>query len=362
MFSNKLGNCVTRPFRRILTGIVFFLVVCAVAVVGYLAAGWNVADAIYMVIITIFGVGYGEVQPVQSPPLRALTISTIIAGYAAVIYTVGGFVQMLIDGEINRALGARRMTKEIRRMENHTIICGYGRIGSMLADELHQARQRFLVIDTDASRIRTAADRGYLVLNGNATEEQVLGDAGIARAAFLAAVLSDDAANLFVTITARELNESLQILARGENPSTGRKLLRSGANQVVMPTAIGAARIAQLITRPSAETLLATTGIKGDLNEELSRIGLRLDELEIEPTSPLVGRTIGDIEIRGNLGFLIVAVRSAQGGIEMNPAPSTTLSGGDTVVVLGHQRDIPHLAERYMLKNEVVYRGASMTR
>ena len=350
----------TGPFRRIITGIVFFLLVCVVAIAGYLAAGWKLNDAVYMVIITIFGVGYGEVQPIESHALRALTISTIIAGYAAVIYTVGGFVQMLIDGEINRALGARRMTKGIKRMHDHTIICGFGRIGSMLADELHQAESKFVVIDSSVERIREAESRGYLVLNGNATEGDVLSDAGIKRAAHLAAVLSEDVANLFVTITARELNSSVRILARGENAATERKLVRCGANQVVMPTAIGAARIAQLITRPSAELLLASAGAQGDLNEELARIGLHLSELKISPESPLAGRTIGDIEVRGNLGFLVVAIRQASGGIEMNPEADAKLAGGDVVVVLGHHADLPQLAQRYVLKQQVTYRGATV--
>ena len=351
----------TGPFRRIITGVVFFLLVCVVATIGYLLAGWEFNDAVYMVVITIFGVGYGEVQPIQSPALRALTITTIVAGYAAVIYTVGGFVQMLIDGEINRALGARRMTRGIKRMHDHTIVCGFGRIGSMLADQLHKANTKFVVVDANPERIREAESRGYLVLNGNATEESVLIDAGIERAAYLAAVLSEDAANLFVTITARELNESMAILARGENVATERKLIRCGANQVVMPTAIGAARIAHLITRPSAESLLVSAGAHDNLNDELAQLGLHLSELSISHNSPLAGRNVGDIEVRGNLGFLIVAIRHQDGEIVMNPESETALEGGDVVVVLGHQEDLPQLAERYILKQQVTYRGATVS-
>ncbi|MEQ9379773.1 MAG: potassium channel family protein, partial [Pirellulales bacterium] len=117
---------VSGPIRKMIAGLTLFLAVCVIAVTGYMSAGWKLDDSIYMVIITIFGVGYGEVQPVQSPALRALTIMVIIAGYGAVIYTVGGFMQMVIDGELNKALGARRMTKEIERLHNHTIICGVG--------------------------------------------------------------------------------------------------------------------------------------------------------------------------------------------------------------------------------------------
>ncbi|MEQ8786986.1 MAG: NAD-binding protein [Pirellulaceae bacterium] len=346
------------PFRRMITGVVFFFLVCGAAMGGYLLAGWSVDDAFYMVIITIFGVGYGEVKPIESPALRMLTMSTIIAGYAAVIYTVGGFVQMLIDGEINRALGARRMTRGIDRMQDHTIVCGYGRIGSTLASHLARAKKPFVVVEADAEKIKEAESHGFLVLNGNATEDAILEQAGIARARVLAAVVSDDAANVFITITARDLNPHLEIIARGENPSTERKLLRSGATQVVSPTTIGAARMAHLITHPSAESLLAETATQQDLNEQLSQIGLHFDELHISPGSPLAGHKIGDIEVRGNLGFLVVALRRGDGRIELNPGADAHLSSGDTVIVLGHDADIPQLVQRYVSKNEITYRGA----
>ncbi len=317
-------------------------------------------DALYMVVITIFGVGYGEVQPVQSASLRALTISTIIAGSAAVIYTVGGFVQMIIDGEINRALGVRRMTKEIERLDRHTIVCGFGRIGRELSHHLSKSSVPFLIIDRDADRVREAQECQYLVLVGNAADEHVLQKAGIDRAIFLAAVLPDDAANLYVTITARELNDHVEILARGENPSTERKLLRCGANQVVMPTAIGAARMAQLITRPSAESLLKSSEVQNDLNDELLRIGLHLDELQLAADSPLVGRTLGDIEVGGLNGFLIVALRSGDGSIAVHPSVETQLKGGDTIILVGHHDDIPRLKERYVMKREMMYRGVKI--
>jgi voltage-gated potassium channel len=351
---------VSSPFQRIITGLIVFLLVCGVAVVGYLQAGWNLMDSLYMVVITIFGVGYGEVQPVQSPFLRGLTIATIVAGYAAVIYTVGGFIQMVVDGEINRALGARRMNREIQRINQHTIVCGFGRIGSMVAGHLAANGKRFVVIERQSDRVREAEGLGYLVLEGNAAEEAALAQAGIERAKVLAALLSEDAANLFITITARELNPRLEILARGEQPSTERKLLRSGANRVILPMAIGAARIAQLITRPSAESLLGESSGRQDLNGELARIGLELGELQVASASPLAGRAVGDIEVRGNLGFLVVALRRADGHMVMNPEPATQVYGGDTVIVLGHHQDIPQLARQYSLSQELTYRGVKV--
>ena len=349
------------PIRKILTGLALFAGVCLVAVVGYMAAGWRLDDAIYMVIITIFGVGYGEVQPVQSPSLRALTIMVIIAGYGAVIYTIGGFIQMLIDGELNKALGARRMMKDIEALEGHTIICGVGRMGTILARDLHSAGKPFVVIDMDERRRRAAEELGYLVLAGDATEETVLEHAGIHRAAVLATVLSDDALNVFVTITARAMNPHLMIIARGENPRTEGKLLGSGANRVVLPTAIGASKVAQLIIRPTAESLLGQMTSQSDLNDELGQIGLQFGELEVTESSALVGKELSVIEIRSNHGFLIVGVRRADGATMINPPSTTRLEVGDTVIVLGHDDDIPQLAERFAAGGRTItYRGVAL--
>ncbi|MCA9178271.1 MAG: NAD-binding protein [Planctomycetales bacterium] len=350
---------ISGPFRKIVTGVVLFLLICTVAVVGYVSAGWKLEDSIYMVIITIFGVGYGEVQPIESPGLRALTITVIIAGYGSVIYTVGGFMQMLIDGELSKALGARRMTIEIERLHGHTIICGLGRMGSILCRELSLAGRPFVVIDNDERRLSAAGELGYLVISGDATEEDILEQAGIRRASTLATVLSEDATNVFITITARELNPQLTIIARGENPRTEKKLLGCGANRVVLPTAIGATKVAQLIIRPSAENLLEQLAHQGSMHEELGNIGLQFDELKMDADSPLVGRTLSNIELHSNHGFLIVGIRRADGTTELNPSPDTSLLAGDVVIVLGHNEDIPRLAERFTGKSaKLTYRGA----
>lgn len=351
------------PFRKIVTGLTLFFFVCLVAVIGYMAAGWKLDDAIYMVIITIFGVGYGEVHPIESPGLRALTIMVIIAGYGAVIYTVGGCMQMLIDGELNKAMGARRMTKGIERLDQHTILCGIGRLGTILARELHAAGKPFVAIDTDLLRLQDAEERGYLVIHGDASDEEILEQAGIRRASTVATVLSQDASNVFVTITARAMNSNVMIIARGENPRTERKLLSSGADQVVLPTAIGARKVAQLITRPTAENMLEQIQQQSSMIDDLDQIGLQFDELKVQAGSPLVDRAIREIEIRSNHGFLIVGIRRANGGNQVNPDPSTTLHAGDVVVVLGHQNDIPELASRFSVRaKRMTYRGVTVER
>ncbi len=352
---------ISTPLRRILIGCVLFLMVCLVAVAGYMAAGWRLDDAVYMVVITIFGVGYGEVQPIETSGLRALTITVIIAGYGAVIYTVGGLMQMAIDGELNRAMGARRMTKGIKQLRGHTIICGMGRLGTILARELHASDQPFVAIDSDLERLQDAEDRGYLVLHGDATEEEILEQAGIRRASAVAAVMSLDATNVFVTITAREMNHDVTIIARGENPRTEKKLLGCGADSVVLPTAIGAQKIAQLITRPTAESILQKLQYQGTMLDDLGHIGLQFNEFEIHFDSDLAEQAMSEIEIRGNHAFLVVGIRRADNSIELNPQPTMILNPGDTVIVLGHQNDLPEIARRFLLKQpKMTYRGASV--
>lgn len=358
--SERMRQRLSQPVRKVFTGLLLFLFVCGVAVAGYVAAGWSLRDAVYMVIITIFGVGYGEVQPVQSDLLRGLTITVIIGGHAAVLYVIGGVMQMLINGELNSVLGARRMTREIDQLTSHTIICGIGRLGSILAAELYAAGKPFVAIDTDEHRLQVAEQHGYLVLNGDATDEETLDAAGIERAATVATVLSDDALNVFVTITARSLNMEATIIARAENPRTEKKLIGSGANKVVLPTAIGATKVAHMIIRPTTEDMLdevcRTRGDDGDL----SLIGLHFDELPVMTGSPLVDHKISEIEINSNHGFLIVGIRSAGGRNQLNPDPSTTLVAGDVVVVLGHANDIPELVRRFAApEKRMVYRGVS---
>jgi len=351
----------TTPIRRLVAGIAFFLATCAAGVGGYRLAGWSAIDAVYMVIITIFGVGYGEVRPVDTPELRAFTIGVIVAGYAAALYAVGGFVQLMTEGEINRALGARRMTRGIEQLRDHTILCGYGRVGRILAASLATTGAELVVVDLDRDKILEAEAAGHLVVSGDAADEAVLREAGIEHAGQLAAVLPSDAANVFVTLTATGVNPHLVVIARAEDPRSETKLRRSGATHVILPAAIGAQRIANLITRPSAEDFLSgRAGIRGDLGEELAHLGLRIEELRVPAGSPLVGRSIDTIEIGGNHGFLIVAIRRADGVVRVDPEDAERLGEGDTVIVVGHANDLPALRQRYELEREVYYRGARM--
>lgn len=342
--------------RKMVAGITILVIVCLTGMFGYVLAGWSVQDSTFMVVITIFGVGYGEVRPVDTVELRLLTGYVIVAGYGAVIYTVGGFIQMVIDGQLNQAFGARKMRKEISRMEGHTIICGHGRMGSSLAAELHAVGHTFVAIDADPHTVERARTRYDNVIEGDASDEEVLSLAGVERAAVLATVLSEDASNVFVTLTARAMNPAITIIARGENRHTESKLRTCGADKVVMPTDIGATRISQLIVRPTAEEMLDSIGSTGDL--DLVQLGLEFDEIELQASSPLANRVIGDLEVRGAYGYLIVAVRGVDGTTVMHPPPDLRLSIGDRLIVLGYEDDLPQLGSKAPTRT-VTYRGVT---
>lgn len=346
------------PLRKIMLGLSVFAGVCFFATLGYVVAGWQIGDALYMVIITIFGVGYGEVQPIETTALRALTIAVIISGYAAVIYTVGGFMQLIVDGEIAKALGARKMVLEIEKLKDHTVICGAGRLGTILAKQLRAQKSPFVLVDQDLQRLRVHEEQGQLVVHGDATDEQVLEKAGVSRAQTLATVLSQDSSNLFVTITARELSEDLQIIARAENPKTEKKLLGCGANKVVLPAAIGAERVAQLIVRPNAEDLLGSLSEKTSVANDLGLLGLEFNEFQLPANSPLVGRRLAEIESENATTFLAVGIRSSDGSCSLSPSPQSVLSAGDTIIFLGHAECFPRLIAKLSEAGpEMIYRG-----
>ncbi|MBU6302389.1 MAG: TrkA family potassium uptake protein [Verrucomicrobia bacterium] len=324
-----------RPRANVIYAATATAVIVAVFTLGYRMAGWSWGDAFYMVIITVFSVGFGEVMPVDDPWLRAWTIAMIIFGCTGTIFITGTLVQWLTQAQIERALGGKRMENEIEKLSNHAIICGCGRIGRMIARQLEAGRIPFVIVDRSQERVAEAKECGWLTLQGEATDEAFLRTAGIARARVLATVLPDDAANVFITLSARNMNPSIQIIARGEVPATERKLLQAGADKVVLPAHIGADRIAYLILHPNAREILGEkTKDRLAFEHHLDELGLDVEEIEIGPGSPWLQRTIGEVESEAAGRFLVVAIVRKEGGTDVNPGPKATLLPGDALVVM----------------------------
>ncbi|MBC7981259.1 MAG: potassium channel protein [Armatimonadetes bacterium] len=331
------------PTRNLFTGLCFMAAVTLFGVAGYMIAGWDFSDAIYMVVISIFTVGYGEVRPVGVEGLRGFTMGLIVLGCFSVIFLSGALVQFLLEGQIHRALGNRRMNTELKKLEKHAIICGYGRIGRMVAADLKASRRPFVIIDRDGRRLEDAREAGFLTLEGEATEEATLLAAGVARAIVLATVLPSDATNVFITLSARDLNPTLTIIARGEDPSTERKLFQAGANRVVLPAHIGAERISHLILFPEAVEIIDDEEKARHFRQELGDLGLEMEEAVIAESSPWIGRSVGELET--NEAFLVVALHRNAGGTELRPARSSLLHAGDGVVALGRGANLSRLLE-----------------
>jgi voltage-gated potassium channel len=347
----------TKSITRIVTGFLVFFVTLLFAVMGYRLGGCGLTDSIYMVVITVFGVGYGEICPTPTTAHKVFNICVIIAGTSSSVYIVGGFIQMLTEGELQEALGVRRMTKGIENLEHHAIICGFGRIGQVLARKLEESRIPFVIIDHDVERTAYAEEHGYLVKTGNAADEEILRAVGVERANVLATVLPNDAVNVFITLTARELNPDLRILARGEIPSTEKKLKLAGADQVVLPASISANRIADMITHPATLDFLDQENGRSTLNEMLLRVDVQVDEVAIAPNSPLVNGTIGELEVQAKGTFIVVALRKANGKTVIHPPRYERLEANDILVVMGHRGDLPRLVKRYVVNRQVLDRS-----
>jgi Trk K+ transport system NAD-binding subunit len=322
------------PARNLTNGVIFVCLIIALGTGGYVAAGWNVADAFYMVIITIFSVGYEEVHPVQSAGLRALTVALIVLGCTGMIFLTGAVVQFFTAVQLQQFLGLKKMKSEIDHLHAHVIICGFGRIGTMLARDLGAGGLRFVVIERDEQRIAQARELGYLSVHGDATDENTLIQAGIARAAVVATVLPDDAANVFITLSARSLNKSLKIIARGELPTTEGKLLHAGADQVVLPAHIGAERIAEIILYPESSRMIRNAELLRDFGHNLHNLGLDLSVVAVAQGSRFADLTVEEIEQRADGAFLIVAVNRGDGSTITRPAPGTRVAPGDGVVII----------------------------
>lgn len=342
--------------RRIVRGATVLALASGIGTIGYWLSGYSFIDALYMVVITVFGVGFSEVHELD-PGMRVFTIGLIVTGCSSLIYILGGFFQMLAEGELNRALGHLRMSKEIDALSEHVIICGFGRIGRVLAEELQGEAVKFVVVDSSEERRLSAAERGHLVLDGDATHDDTLRRAGIERARALVTALPNDALNVFITLTARYLNPELLIVARGEDHATEEKLLRAGASRVVLPSAIGAERMAQMITRPGMLQFFKS-GDMSVVTQELSTIGLAVREVPVSEQQ--IGRTVADLENAAKGGFLVLSILRIGGTVVQNPKPDLVLAEEDRLLLMGHEGQL-HDVER-MLELPESYPGRALRR
>jgi voltage-gated potassium channel Kch len=323
------------PLRNLTSIVGFVLTIIVLATLAYMRAGWSFQDAIYMVLITVFTVGYGEVRPINTGYLHLVTLSTVVLGCTGMIMVTGALVQVFTSQQINQLLGRNRVKTDIDRLKDHVIVCGYGRIGLQLAKELQAGGTQFVVVEKDEARFQDALRQGRLCLQGDATDEQALIAAGVARAKVVATVLPDDAANVFITLSARSLNPKLHIIARGEAPSTETKLIQAGADQVVLPTHIGAERIAELIMFPATARFIRGSERMRDFEKVLGEFGMEMEVVVVAEGSAAAGASVEELERAGQGAFFVAQIDRPHGEAVTRPAPSAKIAAGDGLLVVG---------------------------
>jgi voltage-gated potassium channel len=330
-----MDNILIFPSRNLVRVTAFMLILVAVATAGYVEAGWSFQDSVYMVTLTVFTVGYGEVHPIDTPYLHALTMATMLFGCTGMIFFTGALVQLFTLSPLQQILGVRRVHTEIDKLTNHVIVCGYGRIGVALASSLKDGGAPFVVLEQNERRVADAREAGHLCLQADATSEAALQAAGIDRARALATVLPDDAANVFITLSARNLNRTIEIIARGDAVSTERKLVHAGANKVVLPTHTGAERIAEIILFPETSRFIRDSERMRELERTLRNLGLAMEVVVVPEKGALTDLTIEQIETRASGAFFIVQLNRRDGEAITGPDKTLRVEAGDGVVVVG---------------------------
>ncbi len=311
------------------------LLLIAVGTVGYHGIeGWSYFDALYMTVITLGTVGFGETHALGTQG-RVFTIGLILGGAFTMAAAIASIIQALISGEIRRLLGRQRMQRNLKNLSNHVIICGYGRMGKLVCEEFNHANQAFVVIDKDAEVLAQFESPVGFAMQGDSTNDDVLKHAQIETAKALVVVMPHDADNLFATMSARLMNDKLFIVARAEDPHTEGKLTRAGANRVVAPYLLGGGRVAQAVLRPAVLDFI-------DLATRTQHIELQMEETEVDATSQLAGKKLSESMNREHR-VIVVAIKRKGGKMEFNPGGDTRIDGGDTLISLGHRHDLDRL-------------------
>lgn len=303
-----------------------------------LVEGWGLLDSFYMVVITLATVGFGEVRELSTPG-RLITIGLIVVGVSTMTYAATSFSRMLVEGELRRVLGRRRMEREIAKLEDHYIVCGYGRVGRVVCSELVDEDVPVVVIDRGEDPVFERLDRdGLPYVRGDATDEDVLRSAGIELARGLIVALPNEADDVYVCLLAKELRPDLYVLARSITDHGERRLTTAGADRVVSPNQLGGHRMAQAVLRPTVVQFMdvVTTG---------RELELQLDEVRVSEGSPLANCTLEECNLRRRFGVIVIGILGPDGAMAFNPDPDARVDPGSVLIVLGKQPDLKAFEE-----------------
>jgi voltage-gated potassium channel len=322
-------------FRKIAQWTASLLVLLVAGSLGFMwLEGWDFFDSLYMTVTTLTTVGYGETHPLDRVG-RIYNMVLILSGMGVLFYIVGSLARAVVEGEIQEALGRRKLIKHIKRLKNHYILCGFGRIGEIVARQLKDRGLSLVIVENDPALVTHLEASGYYFINADATREDILQDAGIERAKGLISTLPSDSDNVYVVLTARSLNPQLFILARGAEIGSEKKLLRAGADKVESPYQMGGQKMAQTIMRPTVVTFMELAMKEG--------VDWTMEEIAVGQDSPLLGVPLADSGIRQKLNLILVAIKRADGEMLFNPSHETLILAGDTLIALGLRKNLDAL-------------------
>ena len=326
--------------REILLASLALVVLFAIGTSGYaFLEGWSWMDGFYMTFITLSTIGFQEIHTLSDAG-RLFTLGLGITGIGLLTFVVARSAQLLLASE---RLRERRLMKQIDKLSDHYIICGYGRVGQRLGEDLAAAGHPFVVVDIAEEEIAELREENLLHVKGNAEEESILTKAGIDRARGLILTLPEDSSNVFVTLTAREMNPSLFILARTVDHDNRSKLLNAGADKVIAPSEVGADRMAQVVLRPNVDQFMERV-------LHANALSLQIDEVEVHPSAPLAGQSLAESNFRQQFDAVVIGIIDADtGDMAFNPTPSSRIEAGDILIVLGDSDVIQNLREKVCL-------------
>ncbi len=327
--------------RRIIFSFGLIVLVISFGTAGYMALErWDLLDSLYMTIITLTTVGFKEVHDLSFQG-KIFTIILIIGGVGTVLYALSTGAKFVLEGELQEIFGRKRLEKKLKDLKDHYIVCGFGRMGKIIARELKHEELDFVVIEKNDGILDDKGD--ILIIQGDATKDEILKKTGIEKAKCLISVLPTDAENLYVVLSARGLNPGLLIVARAGEEGSEKKLLRAGADRVVSPYHIGGLRMAHSVLKPAVVDFIEFATKSGNID-------LQIEEITIQEGSALVGNTLDQCGIGRDLGIIIVAIKQQSGEMKFNPTYLSIIAAGDTLIAVGEGTKLKTLEEMAMGK------------